>query len=62
MFYLALPPSIYPEVCANIKHELPTNNSGWTRIVLEKPFGRDLASSEVRKTARLRAGLFQTPI
>lgn len=49
MFYLALPPSIYPEVCANIKHELPTNNSGWTRIVLEKPFGRDLASSEVRR-------------
>ena len=48
VFYLALPPSIYPEVCANIKHEcmLKGNRKGWMRIILEKPFGRDLASSD----------------
>lgn len=46
VFYLALPPSIYPEVCANIKSECTQKTKGWTRIILEKPFGRDLESSE----------------
>lgn len=46
LFYLALPPSIYPEVCANIKNECKQKPKGWTRIILEKPFGRDLQSSE----------------
>ncbi|XP_073148306.1 glucose-6-phosphate 1-dehydrogenase, cytoplasmic isoform-like [Henckelia pumila] len=48
LFYLALPPSVYPQVCKMIKN-YSTNRSdhgGWTRIVVEKPFGKDLASSE----------------
>ncbi|KAL0658092.1 hypothetical protein Bca4012_078677 [Brassica carinata] len=48
LFYLALPPSVYPPVCKMIK-ECCTNKSdvgGWTRIVVEKPFGKDLESAE----------------
>lgn len=46
LFYLALPPIIYPEVCANIKRSCKETAGGWTRIILEKPFGHDLASSD----------------
>ncbi|KAF5479761.1 hypothetical protein F2P56_000553 [Juglans regia] len=48
LFYLALPPSVYPSVCRMIRH-FCTNKSnlgGWTRIVVEKPFGKDLESAE----------------
>ncbi|RAL46917.1 unnamed protein product [Cuscuta campestris] len=48
LFYLALPPSVYPSVCRMIKLYC-TNKSdlgGWTRIIVEKPFGRDLATAE----------------
>ena len=45
IFYLALPPSVYPPVCANIKRAC-MSPTGWTRIVVEKPFGKDLQSSE----------------
>ncbi|RVW14166.1 Glucose-6-phosphate 1-dehydrogenase, cytoplasmic isoform [Vitis vinifera] len=57
LFYLALPPSVYPSVCRMIKlccmnkckFPLPdwfSNLGGWTRIVVEKPFGKDLDSAE----------------
>jgi len=45
IFYLALPPSVYPPVCANIR-ESCMSSGGWTRVIVEKPFGRDLKSSE----------------
>jgi glucose-6-phosphate 1-dehydrogenase len=46
LFYLATPPSIYADVVRCLG-ETGFNRSaeGWTRIVIEKPFGRDLASS-----------------
>ncbi|MCO5552538.1 hypothetical protein L7F22_006050 [Adiantum nelumboides] len=44
IFYLALPPSIYLQVSRNIKEHC-MNVCGWNRIVIEKPFGKDLASS-----------------
>jgi len=43
IFYLALPPSVYGEVCANIEHAA-LKPSG-ARIVLEKPIGHDLQSA-----------------
>ncbi|KAK9794959.1 hypothetical protein WJX73_003563 [Symbiochloris irregularis] len=49
LFYLALPPSVYPQVCRGIKHhceEMDQNPGCWQRIVIEKPFGKDFASSE----------------
>ncbi|KAL1531586.1 Glucose-6-phosphate 1-dehydrogenase, cytoplasmic isoform [Salvia divinorum] len=48
LFYLALPPSVYPPVCRMIKSHCMNKSDlgGWTRIVVEKPFGRDLESAE----------------
>jgi glucose-6-phosphate 1-dehydrogenase len=49
IFYLALPPVLYEPVAGNLggsglgREGLP--GGGWTRMVLEKPFGSDLESS-----------------
>ncbi|KAK7131971.1 hypothetical protein R3I93_018507 [Phoxinus phoxinus] len=45
LFYLALPPSVYHDVTKNIKHQC-MSTKGWNRIIVEKPFGHDLQSSE----------------
>ncbi len=49
IFYLATPPSFYPEIVRQLGAAgLVTDRSqgqGWTRIIVEKPFGRDLASA-----------------
>ena len=46
LFYLATPPESYPAI---VKHlgEAGLNHGpeGWTRIIIEKPFGRDLSSA-----------------
>ena len=49
IFYIALPPSLYLPVAdgigaAGLAAE-SENGNGWTRFVVEKPFGRDLASA-----------------
>lgn len=48
LFYFALPPSVYPSVCKMIKNYCMNKSDlgGWTRIVVEKPFGKDLESAE----------------
>mmetsp|Transcript_12776 Transcript_12776/g.22276 ORF Transcript_12776/g.22276 Transcript_12776/m.22276 type:complete len:545 (+) Transcript_12776:74-1708(+) len=43
LFYLAVPPDVFGESGLVIK-KLGMSASGWTRIVIEKPFGRDLDS------------------
>ncbi|XP_077460626.1 glucose-6-phosphate 1-dehydrogenase isoform X1 [Stigmatopora argus] len=45
LFYLALPPTVYHNVTKNIKQHC-MSESGWTRVIVEKPFGHDLQSSE----------------
>lgn len=45
LFYLATPPEAYPTIvqqlgAAGLNH----SEHGWTRIIIEKPFGRDLQS------------------
>lgn len=52
LFYFALPPNVFPDVAAQIKGNcmLDTTNGGWNRVVIEKPFGHDLASSEELST------------
>ncbi len=45
LFYLATPPSAYPEIVRNLGRAglvRGVDDPGWTRIVVEKPFGRDL--------------------
>ena len=47
VFYLSLPPSLYPEVIGSLgKSGLNKNDScDFVRLVVEKPFGRDLAGA-----------------
>jgi glucose-6-phosphate 1-dehydrogenase len=48
LFYLATPPNLFPEIIAQLGaaglNRPPTPDS-WVHIVIEKPFGRDLASA-----------------
>src|SRR6266508_1133153 len=45
LFYLATPPAAYVPIVRSIgRHDL-RGDGGWARIVVEKPFGRDLASA-----------------
>ena len=49
LFYLATPPDIYPVIVEQLdKAGLanPTSEKSWVRIIIEKPFGRDLASAQ----------------
>lgn len=47
VFYLAVPPSSYSEIIRRIGAAgLAHGEHGWTRIIIEKPFGRDLASAK----------------
>nr|XP_023029831.1 glucose-6-phosphate 1-dehydrogenase-like [Leptinotarsa decemlineata] len=45
LFYLAIPPFLFQDVATQIKNTC-MSDKGWTRIVIEKPFGHDLQSSE----------------
>jgi glucose-6-phosphate 1-dehydrogenase len=47
LFYLAISPSQFGEVVEQVHRAglLNKNGSGWQRIVIEKPFGHDLASA-----------------
>jgi glucose-6-phosphate 1-dehydrogenase len=56
LYYLAVPPSAFGNIAANLNREGLIRPVGegrpWTRVVFEKPFGRDLESA-----AALNAGL-----
>jgi glucose-6-phosphate 1-dehydrogenase len=43
--YLALPPSAFPPTIEALGAAGLNHSAGWTRLVIEKPFGRDLASA-----------------
>src|ERR1035437_2758092 len=49
LFYLATPPEVYPLIIEQLhkaglaKHP---NGKSWVRIIIEKPYGRDLASAQ----------------
>jgi glucose-6-phosphate 1-dehydrogenase len=45
IFYLALPPSTYMSVIDGLGQAGLSRSPGWTRLVVEKPFGQDLASA-----------------
>jgi glucose-6-phosphate 1-dehydrogenase len=46
-FYLAIPPGFFATVCHQLKEHGLTDSAGdaWRRVVIEKPFGHDLASA-----------------
>src|SRR5690606_29445607 len=46
--YLATPPTQYETIIDNLREaglNQPSTNGGWTRLIVEKPFGRDLQSA-----------------
>eukprot|EP01127_Copromyxa_protea_P006990 TRINITY_DN16923_c0_g1_i1.p1 TRINITY_DN16923_c0_g1~~TRINITY_DN16923_c0_g1_i1.p1 ORF type:complete len:536 (+),score=161.78 TRINITY_DN16923_c0_g1_i1:159-1766(+) len=45
LFYLALPPVAFVDACSAIR-KVGCTTTGWNRIIVEKPFGHDEASSE----------------
>jgi len=49
LYYLATPPESFTEIIRNLKAAGLTgnglNSEGWTRIIIEKPYGRDLKSA-----------------
>jgi glucose-6-phosphate 1-dehydrogenase len=48
VYYLAVPPDVVPTLVRRIgKHR---SKDGWVRLIAEKPFGRDLASSQELNT------------
>jgi glucose-6-phosphate 1-dehydrogenase len=46
VFYLALPPASFMATIAGLGQVGLNQAPGWTRLVVEKPFGKDLASSQ----------------
>ena len=47
LFYLATPPSLYGVIPKNLAaHGLNLEDNGWKRLIIEKPFGYDLASAQ----------------
>ncbi|NQV08136.1 glucose-6-phosphate dehydrogenase [bacterium] len=45
VFYLALPPPVFPIAITRLGEAGLASSQGWTRLVVEKPFGRDLKSA-----------------
>ena len=43
LYYLAVPPSAHPVIVEALGKE--PNEKGWTRVIVEKPFGHDLESA-----------------
>jgi glucose-6-phosphate 1-dehydrogenase len=58
LFYLATPPTVFSEIVEQVgKSKLVTPKASgpeWTRIVVEKPFGRDLESAKALNAGLLR--------
>ena len=46
-FYLSIPPKFFAQVCQQLKRSGLSSSDGesWRRVVIEKPFGHDLASA-----------------
>ncbi len=45
LYYLAVPPNLYLTIVNHLGEAGLNQSSGWVRIVIEKPFGHDLASA-----------------
>lgn len=45
VFYLALPPRIFPSIIEQLGQAGLAHGPGWTRLVIEKPFGTDVETA-----------------
>jgi glucose-6-phosphate 1-dehydrogenase len=49
LFYLSTPPEVYPDIVEQLGRNgfaRPSTPNSWVHIIIEKPFGRDLASAK----------------
>ena len=49
LFYLSTPPEVYPDIVGQLGQAglaRPSGPNSWVRIIIEKPFGRDLATAK----------------
>ncbi|SDK00120.1 glucose-6-phosphate dehydrogenase [Sediminibacillus albus] len=46
IFYLAMAPNFFGTIAENLKNEGLTDTNGWSRLVIEKPFGHDYPSAK----------------
>lgn len=51
IFYLALPPSVFIPVARNLREHCYNDKDGVNRLIIEKPFGKDLESARELLTA-----------
>ncbi|MBC8097871.1 MAG: glucose-6-phosphate dehydrogenase (NADP(+)), partial [Armatimonadetes bacterium] len=52
LYYLSVAPGLYPSIIANLaQHGMETENGGWRRVIIEKPFGNDLDSAQALNKA-----------
>ena len=59
VFYLALPPAFFPAAISGLGRAGLAHGPGWARLVVEKPFGRNLA--DARELNRLLHEHFSEP-
>lgn len=46
LYYLSVAPSLYEPIILNLgRHNMASDNGGWRRVIIEKPFGYDLPSA-----------------
>ncbi len=52
LYYLATPPHVYSDITLSLGHaDMLREDAGWRRVVVEKPFGHDLASARALNDA-----------
>jgi glucose-6-phosphate 1-dehydrogenase len=48
LYYLSVSPTLYPDLITRLgEARMNEETAGWRRVIIEKPFGRDLASARV---------------
>jgi glucose-6-phosphate 1-dehydrogenase len=55
LFYLSTPPSLYIGIIENLHRTGLNKSQGWIRIIVEKPFGRDLETAQALNRAILQS-------
>ena len=53
LYYLSTPPQVFPLIIEHLAKaglDPKSNTKGWTRIIVEKPFGTDLQSAQALQT------------
>lgn len=46
LFYLSVAPQFFDVIASNIKESGLGTTKGWKRLIIEKPFGHDMASAQ----------------